>query len=119
VVNGRIDGGFGPDMAAAVAMNDLMVRELFQHGCGWFVWAATAMLSLPRAAFGRWFLQGFVSLKGRHPNFKWKESDRKLKVFGDLGSWGSAEFDDFRSRRQRKSFRSDTKEVEPLYCEQS
>ena len=29
VVNGRIDGGFGPDMAAAVAMNDLMVRELF------------------------------------------------------------------------------------------
>ena len=30
VVNGRIDGGFGPDMAAAVAMNGLTVR-------GWFV----------------------------------------------------------------------------------
>jgi len=28
VVNGRIDGGFGPDMAAAVAMNGLTVREL-------------------------------------------------------------------------------------------
>ena len=29
VVNGRINGGFGLDMAAAVAMNDLTVRELF------------------------------------------------------------------------------------------
>ena len=29
LVNGRINGGFGPDMAAAVAMNDLMVQELF------------------------------------------------------------------------------------------
>ena len=55
------------------------------------------------------------------PNFKGKEKDKNLNFYVDVGTWGVEEARNLRISVHvaKKSFRSDTKEVEPLYCEQS
>ena len=98
VVNGRIDGGFGPDMAAAVAMNGLTVRELLtllRLVCFGRARAPACLCRAPLLVVG--FCKDFCL---------WRERCRSKSI---MWTWGSVEFDDFHSRRQRKSFRSDTK----------